>query len=391
MQAGIDFTARCMAAEALANGGSGGTSDYTQLTNKPSINNVELSGNKTSANLGLQAEITGNVTISSDNVDDTGATNLFVTSSEKSTWNGKQDVLAFDGIYDASTNKAATESTVYNEAANATLASGYTADSSETSITSATNINDAIEQLDYRTQTNKTNILLLEEMNGVKNLSPWSGGSISTSGYVVQNYPLVLPAGQYNVFFNTTATSSVGEVIFGDGSGRVGSAVFSHSTDRIVLAITLSRDSTTMTLTTSIGTTITNYMIITKAAYDAGFTDYQPYAMSNVELTEKVAEKASLNDIYGRGTAIPNNSDLNNYKTTGRYYADSSSVSATLSNTPITTSGFIMTVSDFYQSANNETGKKQVCEWQSGGTYVSKMRLYYYTSGGVGWQWSAWT
>ena len=287
MQAGIDFTARCMAAEALANGGSGGTSDYTHLTNKPSINNVELSGNKTSANLGLQAEITGNVTISSDNVDDTGATNLFVTSSEKSTWNGKQDALAFDGIYDASTNKVATESTVYNEAANATLASGYTTDSSEVSITSATNINDAVEQLDYRTQTNKTNILLLEEMNGVKNLSPWSGGSISTSGYVVQNYPLVLPAGQYNVFFNTTATSSVGEVIFGDGSGRVGSAVFSHSTDRIVLAITLSRDSTTMTLTTSIGTTITNYMIITKAAYDAGFTDYQPYAMSNVELTKQ--------------------------------------------------------------------------------------------------------
>lgn len=35
-------------------GGSGGTTDYTQLTNKPQINKVELSGNKTSSDLKLQ-------------------------------------------------------------------------------------------------------------------------------------------------------------------------------------------------------------------------------------------------------------------------------------------------------------------------------------------------
>ena len=34
-------------------GGSGGTSDYTDLTNKPSINSVTLSGNKTSYDLGI--------------------------------------------------------------------------------------------------------------------------------------------------------------------------------------------------------------------------------------------------------------------------------------------------------------------------------------------------
>ena len=34
--------------------GGGGTSDYTDLTNKPKINNVELNGNKTSSDLGLQ-------------------------------------------------------------------------------------------------------------------------------------------------------------------------------------------------------------------------------------------------------------------------------------------------------------------------------------------------
>lgn len=33
--------------------GEGGTTDYSALTNKPKINNVELSGNKTSADLGI--------------------------------------------------------------------------------------------------------------------------------------------------------------------------------------------------------------------------------------------------------------------------------------------------------------------------------------------------
>lgn len=38
----------------IGNGGGGeGTTDYTSLTNKPQINGVELSGNKTSANLNL--------------------------------------------------------------------------------------------------------------------------------------------------------------------------------------------------------------------------------------------------------------------------------------------------------------------------------------------------
>ena len=36
-------------------GGGGGTSNYNQLANKPSINNVTLSGNKSAADLGLAA------------------------------------------------------------------------------------------------------------------------------------------------------------------------------------------------------------------------------------------------------------------------------------------------------------------------------------------------
>lgn len=41
-------------------GGGGGTSDYTQLTNKPTINGVELNGDQTTASLGIK-ELTPSV------------------------------------------------------------------------------------------------------------------------------------------------------------------------------------------------------------------------------------------------------------------------------------------------------------------------------------------
>ena len=43
-----------MGAATLGGSGGGGTTDYTALTNKPQINSVELTGNKTSVDLGLQ-------------------------------------------------------------------------------------------------------------------------------------------------------------------------------------------------------------------------------------------------------------------------------------------------------------------------------------------------
>lgn len=114
--------------EKIEQGGGGGTSDYTDLANKPQINGVTLTENMSSADLGLQAEITANNKLSSDLVDDANATNQFVTSSEKSTWNGKQNALSFDptptdgstnpvesnGIYDALAGKA-DKSTTYTK------------------------------------------------------------------------------------------------------------------------------------------------------------------------------------------------------------------------------------------------------------------------------------
>lgn len=49
-------------------GGGGGSSDYADLTNKPKINNVELSGNKSSSDLGVASET--DLETLSDNVGD---------------------------------------------------------------------------------------------------------------------------------------------------------------------------------------------------------------------------------------------------------------------------------------------------------------------------------
>lgn len=67
-------------------GGEGGTSDYTELTNKPSINNIELVGNKTLDSLGIQAK--GDYASSSDiptNVSDLNNDSNFITREAKAT------------------------------------------------------------------------------------------------------------------------------------------------------------------------------------------------------------------------------------------------------------------------------------------------------------------
>ena len=109
-------------------GGGSGTDNYNDLSNLPKINDTTLSGNKTSANLGLQSEINSDSKLASDLVDDTNQDNKFVTSSEKSTWNGKQNAIDADRKINAdyvddstSTNKfvTATDKETWNAKQNA--------------------------------------------------------------------------------------------------------------------------------------------------------------------------------------------------------------------------------------------------------------------------------
>ena len=101
-------------------GGSGGTSDYTDLTNKPSINNVTLSGNKSLNDLGIQPA--GNYALesemptkTSDLTNDSGFITGYIetdptvpsyvkniSQANITSWNNKSD---FSGNYNDLTNK----------------------------------------------------------------------------------------------------------------------------------------------------------------------------------------------------------------------------------------------------------------------------------------------
>lgn len=101
-------------------GGSGGTSNYNALTNKPKINNIELNGNKTSSDLGLQPA--GNYALesevptkTSDLTNDSGFITGYtetdptvpsyvknISQANITSWNNKSD---FSGNYNDLTNK----------------------------------------------------------------------------------------------------------------------------------------------------------------------------------------------------------------------------------------------------------------------------------------------
>ena len=75
----------------IEGGGSGGTSDYTHLTNKPSINNVTLNGNKSLNDLGIQPK--GNyLTSETDPTVPTYVKNI--TQANITSWNNKQNSIS---------------------------------------------------------------------------------------------------------------------------------------------------------------------------------------------------------------------------------------------------------------------------------------------------------
>lgn len=90
-------------AKKLAGGGGGGTGtdNYNDLSNKPQINSTALTGDKSASDLGLQSEIDSDNKISADYVDDTSASNKFVSAAEKLAWSGKQDAIDADHKIDA--------------------------------------------------------------------------------------------------------------------------------------------------------------------------------------------------------------------------------------------------------------------------------------------------
>lgn len=96
-------------------------------------------------------------------------------------------------------------------------------------------------------------------------------------------------------------------------------------------------------------------------------------------LDAAIAEKATVLDIYGSGEIIPDNSDLNDYRTPGKYGVPSASHTATISNIPESGSGFSLLV----MGLNEATSYVRQ-------TYIKSNRAgYYYIRHYTG-SWSDW-
>lgn len=101
----------------IEGGGGGGTSDYTDLTNKPSINNVTLNGNKSLNDLGIQPK--GNYALESDIPDVSDFITKDVNNLTYYTLSSALSTVATSGSYSDLSNKPTipsevTETTVSN-------------------------------------------------------------------------------------------------------------------------------------------------------------------------------------------------------------------------------------------------------------------------------------
>lgn len=395
-------------------GGGGGTDSYNDLENKPQINSVTLSGNKSLSALGIQGELTfdnaptedstnpvesGGVyealalkqdTLTIDSAPTENSTNPVESGGVYTALGNKQDTLTFNGAYNASTNPAATVSTVtgaistavsnltksdvglanvtnneqikavsgsvtsggivtfggdgatvadstktiettltdtnnkiptsksiIDNAAGAEKLTGYSADSAEATIAASTTVTGAIEQLDYRTQTNKTNILSIEKANGTKNYVYNFGeisnggckyvyntnGSVSVTGTksgslsiaeLISNANLSdydLSAGDSIVLVSDNANVAV-VVIFSDGTTQ-DSAISAYNETKTV-TIPSGRTKWYVRLQVKPATTGTinetvKPMICTKALYDID-NSFVPYALSNANITPALVD-----------------------------------------------------------------------------------------------------
>ena len=123
---------------------------------------------------------------------------------------------------------------------------------------------------------------------------------------------------------------------------------------------------------------VARFMICTEAEYKASQT-YQPFALSNVELTERVTSY---------GSEIVANSDLNNFTIIGEYFCTTTYATSTLSNLPTiakSTNGHL-TVKGL--NTGNSTRLTQIWYCNFGGTNTGGIVLIRQLVADN--QWSAW-
>ena len=141
--------------------------------------------------------------------------------------------------------------------------------------------------------TNESNIslnadnILLNTENGKANYINAPDTTISEAGYVFNNLACNIPAGNYYLKYTSTQESSgnIAFIITDINNTNVCDVTLLSKTGDNIFSITLSGAGASCKLYSVKAGTFSNFMIIPKTLYDAGFTAYQPYTMSNAEIT----------------------------------------------------------------------------------------------------------
>lgn len=268
-------TAELVSSIELYAGGTG-TTNYNELTNKPSINSVELVGNKSLAALGIQPEITEESPLSSELVSGLGSAAAAETSDFAT---AAQGALAASAVQPATMDAAlALKQDALSSAQLAAVNSGITStDVSQISI-------------------NKNNISLVADQSTRYNLSRFAGAVAASDGVTIASgIEIDIPSGDYYVKYDTTANSGTVTIGIKDSGNSNVVVVEVGNTVKLKQFTVPNNSAVSFNVYVSKAGTYSNFQIIPKSLYDAGFTEYQPYALSNVELTAK--EQTNENNI----------------------------------------------------------------------------------------------
>ena len=124
---------------------------------------------------------------------------------------------------------------------------------------------------------------------------------------------------------------------------------------------------TSVGITAGTGVSVSNSPVTTSGSITVGLDMASSVTASGTKpvtgagIYTAISAKASVTDIFGNGTEIPDNADLHMYTTPGVYYSPGSSRSGTLSNTPVSDAGFRLVV----KQINTNDGTRIEHELQS--------------------------
>lgn len=200
---------------------------------------------------------------------------------------------------------------------------GYAEAQSKASVAATDTANAAIGKLEYRVETNENNILSQKTKGYLqKNLS--KDNSLSDTRWIEPEMDNLYPAGNYVLYCgtitsaDTTATTCAVVALAADKSTTVSTTVQINRSNGSYIAFTANNNfkyvriyaSSTGTASTGKAISATDIMVCTAADW-AESQVYQPYAISNVELTakEQVNENNILSntaDIYDNWTKTKN-------------------------------------------------------------------------------------